>query len=327
MKKIPLILCVILIVSCFAGCGGRMSDNKQSAPMEPAAAYGGYSGSEYDYGEAADGDYYYAKESGEGEMLPPVSGSPAANADAMDKIIYSVSAEIETLEFDKSVEDVYRLVTLYSGFIESSSITGTDYYTSFYSSKSYREASFTIRVPRENYKSVYGGLSGLGNVTYAYENAENITMRYNDTESRLKTYRTEEERLLAMLEKAENVEDMIMVEERLGEVRYNIESVTSQLLNWDSKINYSTVSIHLREVNELTRETVISKTFGQEVAEGLTDSLEWLGDACKNIVVFIVSALPVLVLPAAIAVIVILIVRRHSKKKKAKKAAEQEAKQ
>lgn len=327
MKKIVLVLCVILLASCFAGCGSRTDNYKSSAPMEmDYGAYGGYDGydGEYYYAAAED-EYLYQKEGG--EAFAPAPGTVAANADAMDKIIYSVSAEIETLEFDKSVQDVYKLVSLYNGFIESSSITGTDYYTSFYSSRSYREASFTIRVPRENYKSVYGGLSDLGNVTYAYENAENITMKYNDTESRLKTYRTEEERLLAMLEKAETVEDMIMVEERLGEVRYNIESVTSQLLNWDSKINYSTVSIHLREVNELTRETVISKTFGQEVAEGLTDSLEWLGDACKNIVIFIVSALPVLVLPAAIVVVVILIIRHRIKKKKAEKAAEREAKE
>jgi hypothetical protein len=206
------------------------------------------------------------------------------------------------------------MVARYNGFLESSYITGSDYRTEYYGWDSYRTAQFVIRIPKEHFKEMTDGLSELGNVTSSSAQAQNITSQYTDTESQLKAYRTEEERLLKILEKADTVADMITIEDRLSQVRYNIESLTTQLNTWDSRINYSTLELYIREVSELTEEPVIKKTFWQEIVSGVKGSALWLIRFLKSSVVFILSAVPVLVIPAVIVVIILLVIRSRRRK-------------
>ena len=53
---------------------------------------------------------------------------------------------------------------------------------------------------------------------------DDVTLRYVDVDSHKKALETEQERLLALLEKAENVEDIITIENRLSDVRYELEN-------------------------------------------------------------------------------------------------------
>jgi hypothetical protein len=181
------------------------------------------------------------------------------------------------MEFDDTIEQVYEMMDTYGAFIESSNISGANYESSYYGYQTYRTAQFTIRVPKENYTEMTNGLSALGNVTDSRSNAQNITTQYTDTEARLVTYETEEERLLAMLEKAETVEDMIAIETRLSEVRYQIESLTSTLKNWHNQIEYSTVTLYIQEVDEL-RICSAQRTYLQEIGDGLESTLNGIGD-------------------------------------------------
>ena len=329
-------LAVLLIAALLCGCGAKSANRDSAAvnggamtasssmnfaPSAPTEAESYYYASDDAYYDMAASDYdYYEKADGGSAMLSGSgsgSGEPA-KAETFDKIIYSGNARVETVDFDNVLERIYGMVDAYGGFLEGSYITGKDYYSSYYDRPNYRNASFTIRVPREAFRSFTGSLEELGNLTYTSYEAQNISTSYYDTQSRLKTYRTEEERLLEMLNKADTVEDMLNIEDRLAMVRYNIESLTTTLTNWDSKINYSTLYLEVQEVKELTKETPITRTFGEELVQSVKDSLEWLGQAIKDGTIFIVSAIPLLVIPAIVVVIVILAVRSRKRKKKEK---------
>ncbi len=321
---------LLVLVLLMSGCGGgkktangALEDSviypssnyhKSGAPALADAAAGGA----YDEGEyyPYEGEYYYDKEYSPEAVM---SGeNSAARAESFDKIIYSGTASVETIRFEETVERVYGLIEEYGGFIESSYITGKDYNSTYYNRAAYRTASFTIRVPRDNFQTFTGALESLGNLTRSSIQAQNITSSYFDTQSRLNTYRTEESRLLEMLEKADTVEDMLNIEDRLANVRYNIESLTTTLTNWDSKINYSTLELSINEVKELTQETPISRTFGQEIAEHFRSSCQWIATALKNGFLLFISAVPILIVPIVIVVVVLLIIRakRHNKRRK-----------
>ncbi len=98
----------------------------------------------------------------------------------------------------------------------------------------------------DKFRSVMDGLSELGNVPYSSINADNITEQYTDVQARLTSCQAEETRLLELLDKADTVDEMLQIESYLSDVRYEIESYTAQIKNWDSRISYSTVSLTFR---------------------------------------------------------------------------------
>lgn len=331
MKKITaLLLALIALTALLAGCGGGRkteaaapayesggvaSYGKNAAPSMAAPGGGAYYyDGDFDY-DAEEYDAVMSGSSGSGD-------TGTARAESFDKIIYTGAASVETIRFEETIDKVYALIEEYGGFVESSYVTGKDYSTTYYNRPSYRSASFTIRVPRDSFQSFTGALETLGNLTRSSVQAQNITSSYYDTQSRLSTYRTEEERLLDMLRKAETVEDMLNIEDRLANVRYNIESLTTTLNNWDSKINYSTLELSISEVKELTQETPITRTFGQDIAERFRSSCQWLLQAVKNGVLFFISAVPVLIIPIVIVVVILLIIRAKRRCKRRKNDVE-----
>jgi hypothetical protein len=331
-KAAALLLALLALTALLAGCGGGRKHDTASAPayesgsamkngmsLAPSMADAAPGGGAYYYDE----DYAYPEEDYEA-VMSGASGSDAgaARADTFDKIIYSGSASVETIRFEETIEKVYTLIDEYGGFVESSYVTGKDYSTTYYNRPGYRSASFTIRVPRDSFQSFTGALEELGNLTRSSVQAQNITSSYFDTQSRLNTYRTEEERLLDMLSKADTVEDMLNIEDRLASVRYSIESLTTTLTNWDSKINYSTLELNISEVKELTQETPITRTFGQDIVERFRSSCQWLLQAVKNGILFFISAIPVLLIPIVIVVVILLIIRAKRRNKRRKNDVE-----
>ncbi len=332
------VLAALLFLILLTGCGrtiSGMSSGKATAPAAvngaaDTAAYKGYAPYEegFYYSDYSDsGEDYLAPEAMEAAPYDRagggMAGSPAGDsnrADTQDKIIYSGSANVETIRFDETVEQIYNMIERHQGFLESAYITGRDYNSQYYDRSSYRNAQFVIRVPREQFSALRSDLDTLGNVTVSSVEAQNITSAYRDTESRLKTYRVEESRLLEMLDKAEFVEDMLNIEDRLSNVRYQIESLTTTLTNWDSKVNYSTMNLTVQEVKELTVEKPIAHTFGEDLRDGIQSSLDWLAQAGKDTVIFLASALPMLVIPAILILVIVLVIRSCQRKKRKNKA-------
>ncbi len=318
MKKLrkPLSLALaLLIILSFAACGASMSKSdsatNESAPQATAEPYA--------YDSYADGGDAKYNESEAGGVVGTGSGT-ASGIPQSDKIIYSGSATVETLEFDKTLEDLDKIIQEVGGFIQSSQLNGNDYSTYAYGGASYRSAYYDIRIPSDKFAAVLGMLETLGNVPYSSSNAENITMQYHDTQARLTARRTEETRLLELMSMAKDVEEMLKIESSLSDVRYEIESLESQIKNWDSLVNYSTLSLNIQEVRLYSDEEPAALSYGKQLSMAFTNSLKDLGHFFKALFKWFVGALPVLVLLAIIAVPTALLVRRHNKKKKAKKA-------
>jgi hypothetical protein len=268
-KALALLLALLLVIGlCACGASSSMGSNDTVSAAAPQEAETNETG-KADYSGIADGD-----SSQEAPGAADDTGAPTT-----DKIIYSAYAEIETRDFETSVQDVYGLIDRYGGFSESSTVTGND----FYDTRSTRSASFVIRIPSARFEEMTDSLTELGNVPYSSTNAENITARYNDTQSKLDAYEIEYDRLLSMLEKAETVEDMLAIEDRLADVRYNIQSLSNTISGWDSLLSYSTVTLQLNEVVEYTEEPVETETYWEEVAAAFSSTLRAVGRFFKGL--------------------------------------------
>ena len=307
MKKALSLLLAALLVFALCACGS--ADTASSAP---AASYDmAYTENAY----PAEAEEYGGFAVTGGTQLE--SGSGAAPEGSPEKLIYSASATVETTEFDGTIEKLSVLVEQYGGFVESSSVNGSNYYTQSRGYSSTRYASYVIRVPSEKFSALMGSLSTLGNVPYSHTYTENITAQYYDTDARLTAYQTQEARLLEMMEAAKTVEDLIAIEEKLTELRYQIESLQSTLKNWDRQVAYSTLDLEVQEVVEYTPESRMS--YGQELALALSNGLKRTGEFFKDLLLAIVGALPTLVILAVVLAILIPVWKKRRKARKARK--------
>ena len=307
MKKALSLLLAALLVFALCACGS--ADTPSSAP---AASYDmAYTENAY----PAKAEEYGGFAVTGGTQLE--SGSGAAPEGSPEKLIYSASATVETTEFDGTIEKLSALVEQYGGFVESSSVNGSNYYTQSRGYSSTRYASYVIRVPSEKFSALMGSLSTLGNVPYSHTYTENITAQYYDTDARLTAYQTQEARLLEMMEAAKTVEDLIAIEEKLTELRYQIESLQSTLKNWDRQVAYSTLDLEVQEVVEYTPESRMS--YGQELALALCSGLKRTGEFFKDLLLAIVGALPALVILAVVLAILIPVWKKRRKARKARK--------
>ena len=310
MKRLSIVLLVIAMLVSLCACGAKsVSATEAAAPMEaPAAMYDSAS-----FEEAGYGGFAAQNEAIEAE------GATAPEMDP-EKIIYSASATVETTDFDATITALSELIAQYEGFVESSSSSSGNYYQKSRGTAS-RSASYLIRIPSKHFNTLMGSLSTLGNIPYSNTFTENISAQYYDVQARLTAYETQETRLLEMMAIAESVEDIILLEDRLTELRYNIESLQSTINNWDRQVSYSSINLSIEEVRVYSPEPQIS--YGQELWMALKNALKNTGDFFKDLLVFIVASLPAIVIITVLAVIFVPIIKKRRAKRRAKREAAQ----
>ncbi len=325
MKKLfAILLSVLLLLSlCACGAGAKGQSARDAAYYVSAPAEAPMPEPEMAADEAAAFGGFAVNGS---EMKGASPEAPEAKTPEVDpeKIIYSADATVETTEFEQTLEKLQALVQQVGGFIESSSINGSNYYSQARGYAGNRSANYTVRIPSARFSELMGSLSTLGNVPYTYTYTENITARYYDVQARLTAYQTQEQRLLEMMEKAETVSDIIVIEDRLTELRYQIESLQSTLNNWDRQVSYSTVNVSVNEVTVFTPEAKLS--YGQRLGLAVRNGLKSTGEFFSEFLLWFVEALPALIILAVLIVVVVAIIRKSARKRRAKKAAEKETK-
>lgn len=255
------------------------------------------------------------------------AASDAPTESLADKMIYSANLEIQTTEYDAAIAALESSVTAFGGFVEQSNTYGDIRYNDDGTSRVVnRMADYVVRVPATRFQEFLSQADGLGNVLSCNRYAENVTSHYTDQEARLASLYTQEERLLSMLEKSEDVESLIALEERLADVRYEIESIERNLRNLDRRIAYSSVTISLHEVEIYTPTKPVQRTFGEKLSDALTDGWRSFSRGVQYFLIDLVYALPGIILfllIAGAAVLIALRLRKNHKAKKAAKAAEE----
>ena len=156
-------------------------------------------------------------------------------------------------------------------------------------------------------------LQGEGTVTYRSENVEDVTLNYMDTESHITALKTEQETLLNMLSQSSDLETLLAIQDRLTDIRYQLENYESQLRLYDNDIEYSTITLDIREVD---RETAVEGgSFGSQLKERLSSNFYSLGKGLQSFALWFLGALPFWLLLAALAVITIVIIKLIRKKR------------
>lgn len=231
------------------------------------------------------------------------------------KLIRNVSMNLETREFDALTKSISDAVTFFGGYIEQADVSGNSLYWS--GERSSRYSNITARIPENKLDAFLTEVSSQGNVTYKNESVQDVTLQYTDITSRKKTLQMEQERLWELLEKAESVDAVIALEARLSEVRYQLESIESQLRTLDNQIVYSTVYLSIQEVQVLT--STDPDTIPARIQKGLSRSFNTLKISSVDFLVWFISSLPILAVFAVLVFIAVIILKKPLKRRKTRK--------
>lgn len=238
------------------------------------------------------------------------------------KLITTVNLSAETDDLDSTVNEVERKVKELGGYIESSNV-----YNGSGSYRSSRSASLTARIPATRLDEFVESIEGSNNIVSKSVNVDDVTLSYVDIESRKNSLKTEEKRLLEILEKAETVEDIITIEDKLANVRYELESIESQLRSYDNRVDYSTVYLDIDEVAIFT--PVEKEGAFARMGKGFMQSLKDVAEGLVEFCVWFVTHIPQIIVLIIVVLIFILIGRAliiGGNKRRAKKAAKMQAK-
>ena len=303
-KLLALLLALILTASVLTGCGAATKD---SAAMEAPAAP-----MENMKNEAVAEDMLYSTGGG-------MTGN--SNVQTNQKLIRRVYINAETEDLETLLGNLTAQIRAVGGYIENQEL----YNGSAYASYRHRSANLTIRIPADQLDGFVGQVQNVSNVVNYNESQEDVTLTYVSTESRIKALETEQERLLELLSKAENMSDLLEIEARLTDVRYELERVTSQLLVMANQVDYATVELYIDQVKVYTE--VEEQTVWQRIGSGFKKNLRDMGEDLTDFFVWVVTYSPQLVIYGAVITAMVVFLRRRKKNRPAKKATPEKPEQ
>lgn len=272
MKKILIIsLSLLLLLTLFTGCGA---------------------GTEADYAYTESPKDFAEDAMSEAVVLN--NGSFTADSSATSvttnrKLIRKLHLEVETETYDDLFANVQQMVAQCGGYVES-----MDANTRYGSTSRY--ATMVIRVPADQLDHFAADVAEASNVVYRSESTNDVTLSYVDMESRKAALLVEQERLMALLEQAGSLEEILQIETRLTEVRYELESIESQLRTYDNLVDYATVTLSISEVKVLTDVEEEEKGFWETIGDGFLDSVSGLWNGIKKVFSFLLIASPYLLI-------------------------------
>jgi len=262
-------------------------------------------------------DALVRKEAATGIAMEEVSAVPEAGYIGGEDVLQTEQKVIKnanlTLKVDSAEEaagQIVNVATAYQGFVQSSNI--------YESETGAKSGSVIIRVPANDFEKAITEIKNLANLVISEKiSGQDVTEEFIDLEARLNNKYAEEQQYLEILEKATEVEDILMVTERLSWVRAEIERLEGRKKYLENLTDMSTISTYLTEEEKF--EVPVEKWRPLETIRqafrAMIAGLQTLADFGIWIIFFAVM----IGLPIAIVVWIIILLVKKMRKRKSKK--------
>lgn len=204
------------------------------------------------------------------------------------KLVRTADLTIRTNAFDDSVSHVQQQLEQLGGYIESLYQYG----------ETERRLSLSMRVPSGKLDEFLASMEGAGRVTDRSESTMDMTVQYTDNQARLETLYQKRDRLNELLIKAETVSDLIEIESAIADTQYQIDSYETSQRSIDREVDMSAVNLTLMEQEQTVVNPELS--MGDRIRAGFENSVRWLIDFGRDVIVFAVMISPVIAVVAVV---------------------------
>ena len=154
------------------------------------------------------------------------------------KIVRTAGLELTVKSPAGAAEQIRRMAESTGGYLETARIGGT---------KEVPTADLTIRVPAAHFEDAKAQIRKLATrVESEKTDAQDVTRQYVDMEARLRNLRAEEAQYLTIMKSAYKVSDLLEVEQKLSEVRGQIEQQQAEFQTLSKQVETVAIAISLR---------------------------------------------------------------------------------
>src|SRR5690242_7076059 len=244
MRKLVVTLFVLGTLAAMAACGGAgESAGPASTSQSRGASLSNGSG-------ASTGSGAPVTKTGAPDQTAPSGGTlPIDNVPALQgpPVIRQaqISISVASGSFDTKLSDVRKLVEGQGGYIAGTDAQANP--TSPDQPAQIRTGVINFMVPAANFDAVIDGLSGVGKVQGEHITGTDVSAQYVDLQARLDNATAQRNAMLALLAQAKNINDIIAVQNQIGQITAQIEQLKGQIKYLDDNTSYSTVAVTLTE--------------------------------------------------------------------------------
>lgn len=160
------------------------------------------------------------------------------------KIKKTADLNITVDDYKKARIEIEKIVKSGNGYIGSENEQNTTYSIT---------NNMVVRVVNKDFDALVSKLLTVAsNVNSKNISAEDVTAEFVDIQSRLKSKKEIEKRYLDILQKASKVSDILEIEQKLGEIREEIEAKEGALKYLADQVDYSTINLNFHQEFEYT---------------------------------------------------------------------------
>lgn len=240
-------------------------------------------------------------------------GTPVAPLPSTQRIIQTAEYRLEIVpgEFDEKYANISEIAVKYGGYVISGDTRTVG--------GGLKNGSITIRVANvnDNFTKAQADIDNLGNVTSKKISGQDVTEEYVDLQSRLRNAEAQEAQYLALMQRAQTIEEILTVQSRLADVQAQIEQIKGRMKYMEGSTDFATIGIDLRENGEDVQADDENGTDW-----GFIDSIKYAGWLAVQTLNFVIVSLGVIVPAAIIFGGLALLTYRYVQKRRARKGTE-----
>lgn len=229
-KKRRLVWVIFITLSMVLGACAPMLGAQESYDEAPAEA----PSMDYDNEEAA-----------EAEERGFDNGSTGSQAAVDRMVIYNADLRIAVEAPEDVMQSIIDMAENAGGFVVSSNLSKTTT-----TSGSLPRGRVTVRVPAGQLDSIMGAIKDLTrnpreDVLYENVSGQDVTAEYTDLRSRLRNLEAAEEALVALMEEAQDPQDVLDIFNELTRYRGEIEVVKGRMQYLEESAALSSISVEI----------------------------------------------------------------------------------
>jgi hypothetical protein len=155
-------------------------------------------------------------------------------------VVRTAELRLTAHNFDTVRTDLDRILSQFGGHIAQLNVTSP--------TGEARSLTATLRIPSPQLESALAELRKLGHVDSESQNGEEVTQQSVDLEARLNNAHHTEERLTEILRtRTGKLSEVLEVEQKLAEVRGEIERAEAEQKSLNNRVSFATVSLQATE--------------------------------------------------------------------------------